>query len=229
MALLLAIETSTHNCSVALADDDKILALAEESSGQYIHSEKLHLFIQQLFEKTGLAPSDLTAVAVGKGPGSYTGLRIGVSAAKGFCYALQVPLVSLDGLQVLTDGFLKDRNLPEGEVVIPMLDARRMEVYCAIHDHRGKRKNEVEALIIEENSFGDIQVPRIHLIGDGAEKCREVLTGPRFIFHALKYPSAVDLVPGALRKLANGGTEDVAYFEPFYLKDFMAGKPKEML
>lgn len=229
MALILNLETSTKNCSVAIGDENAILALKELSNDQYIHSEKLHIFIQEALSEAGISLKDIEAVAVGKGPGSYTGLRIGVSAAKGFCYALSIPLISEDGLQILVSDFLAENEVGENDLIIPMLDARRMEVYCSTHNVQGARLSEIEALVIDENSFSGIEAPRIHLIGDGSEKCREVLNSDRFVFHLLQYPSAKALNALAQQKLATNQIENMAYFEPFYLKDFVAGKPKKML
>lgn len=229
MALILNLETSTKNCSVAVGNEEGILSFREESSEQYIHSEKLHVFIQEAMQEAGCDFADLQAVAVGKGPGSYTGLRIGISSAKGFCYGLNLPLISVDGLQTLVSEFLDEHSLEENEVLIPMLDARRMEVYCATHNHRGERQSEIEALVIDENSFSDLKVEKIHLIGDGAEKCKEVLIDPRFVLHDLKYPSAQSLNVLGQQHFIQQQFEDVAYFEPFYLKDFVAGKPKKLL
>lgn len=229
MALILNLETSTKNCSVALAENGQVLSLIEESSDQYIHSEKLHNFIEKALKQAGKTADQLEAVAVGKGPGSYTGLRIGVSAAKGFCFALDVPLISEDGLQILVSDFVKNQKVARGEFIISMLDARRMEVYCSVFDHMGKRLSDIEARIIDENSFADLEAPRIHLMGDGAAKCREILSAKRFVVHSLEFPSASALAPIAAQKFEQGQFEDVAYFEPFYLKDFVAGKPKPLL
>lgn len=229
MSLILSLETSTKSCSVAVSENTEILALVEEQSDQYIHSEKLHLFIEKALYKAGKNLKDIDAIAVGKGPGSYTGLRIGISAAKGFCFALSIPLISADGLQILTNDFLAHTEIDPKDIVIPMLDARRMEVYCAIYDSSGKRLNAVEAKIIDEHSFEDLKASKIHLIGDGAAKCKAALSNKRFAFHTLQYPSAAALALLANQKFRQGQFEDIAYFEPFYLKDFIAGKPKSPL
>ncbi|MGB0175684.1 MAG: tRNA (adenosine(37)-N6)-threonylcarbamoyltransferase complex dimerization subunit type 1 TsaB, partial [Owenweeksia sp.] len=194
MALILALETSTKNCSVALAEGDKILASREESSNQYIHSEKLHLFIQETLSSAGCSAKKLEAVAVGKGPGSYTGLRIGVSAAKGLCYALHIPLIAMDGLNILAQGFAEQNHPGETELILPMLDARRMEVYTAVFDHKAQRQSPIEAKVLEEGCFADLVSETIHLIGDGAEKAKSVLPEERFQLHDMPYPSAKILV-----------------------------------
>ena len=229
MALILALETSTKNCSVALAEGDTILAFREESSDQYTHSEKLHLFIQYVLETAGRKASDLSAVAVGKGPGSYTGLRIGVSAAKGLCYALDIPLIATDGLSILTQGFKDQYHPVQDELIIPMLDARRMEVYTALFDHKAQMQSPVEAMVLDNNSFKDLGSAAIHLIGDGAEKAKDILLAECFQFHDIPYPSAKTLALYAMAKFQRKEFEDVAYFEPFYLKDFIAGKPRKLL
>lgn len=229
MALILSLETATKNCSVSLSENGEVLGLVEESSDQYIHSEKLHLFIREVLEKAGRQPSDLQAVAVDKGPGSYTGLRIGVSAAKGLCYSLNIPMMSFDSLEVLVSAFTRDNKTCKDDLIIPMLDARRMEVYCSVHDHSGKRLREIEARVIDAGSFDDLPAAKIHLIGDGAEKLKEVLPQEHFLWHNLPYPSATAIAALSEDAFAQQKFEDVAYFEPFYLKDFVAGKPKKLL
>lgn len=229
MPLFLNLETSTRNCSVSVSDGDKLLALVEESSDKYIHSEKLHLFIQKALKEAGCKFADLEAVAVGKGPGSYTGLRIGVSAAKGLCYSLQIPMLSFDGLAILVRSFLKNNRLSKADLIIPMLDARRMEVYCSVYNSHEERRGSVEAKVIDADSFRDLSAEKIHLVGDGAAKLRQVLTSDRFIFHDLTYPTAADMPGLSAQAFAEEQFEDVAYFEPFYLKDFVAGKPKKLL
>lgn len=229
MALILSIETSTKNCSVALSRDGQTLAVKEESSDQYIHSEKLHVFIEALMQAQQLAFTDLDAIAVGKGPGSYTGLRIGVSAAKGFAYTLGIPLIAMDGLENLASSFIAGVQLEQDALIIPMLDARRMEVYCAAFNAFGQRQTPIEAKIIEESSFEDLEASNIYLLGDGGPKSKAVLTDPRFHLVEQQYPSAKDLGPLAYARFQTKQFEDVAYFEPFYLKDFVAGKPKKLL
>lgn len=230
MALILNLETSTKNCSVALADNGQVIECIEESSDQYIHSEKLHVFIDQVLKEAKATPQDLGAIAVGKGPGSYTGLRIGISAAKGFAYTLSIPLISMDGLQLLTERLLQEEApIKEGDIIIPMIDARRMEVFCAVYNYTGQRQTEIEAKVIDETSFSELQSNTIHLLGDGSDKCRETLRESRFQYHSLEYPSAKELSKLSYSKFLNKEFEDTAYFEPFYLKDFIAGKPKKLL
>jgi len=229
MTLILGIETSTKSCSVSISDGVKTLASLEEHSEQYIHSEKLHLFIEEAFKKAGKKPADLSAVGVGKGPGSYTGLRIGVSAAKGLCYALQIPLISADGPAILVEQLLAESSVDSNDLVIPVLDARRMEVYYGVYNSAGEQMEPIAAKVIDENSFSEMTNGKIHLIGDAVEKVSELLPASKFVFHSHKYPSSEALCKISFQKLLKGETEDVAYFEPFYLKDFVAGKPKKLL
>lgn len=216
---ILNIETSTKNCSVSLAKDGKIIALKEIAEQNFTHSEKLHLFIDEVIKKAGISYKDLSAMALSKGPGSYTGLRIGTSTAKGLCFALDIPLIALDSLEILA----KQVNLDNG-LIIPMIDARRMEVYTAIFDQNHNKISETKALVIDENSFSDIS-EKACFIGDGAEKCKEVLTKENFIFlPEIIYPSANEISELSYQKFQQKAFEDIAYFEPFYVKEFFTGK-----
>lgn len=223
--VFLCIETSTHNCSVAAFRGTEMLSLVEQSSDSYIHGEKLHLFIEQALSEAKLTTNDLTAVAVSKGPGSYTGLRIGVSAAKGLCFALQIPLYSVNSLRVLANSLSRD-EVGEAQV-LSVIDARRMEVYSAIFDADGKEVSETQAEIVEADTFENRRSSTFILVGDAQEKLKSVLPGEHYIFTSHIYPSASHMGAIIAEKIANGDTEDVAYFEPFYLKDFVAGKPRK--
>lgn len=219
MGFILNIETATKNCSVCLAENGKEVVLTEYAGEGYSHAEKLHVFIEEALQKAGILFKDLDAIAVSMGPGSYTGLRIGVSAAKGLCYALNIPLLAIDTLELLA----RNTKVAEG-VIIPMIDARRMEAYTAIFDKDYVRIRETKAEIITETSFDDIE-GIIHLVGDGAVKCKDVLNADKFIYHeTIIYPSALQMAPLSYDKYKKSDTVDVAYFEPFYLKDFIAGK-----
>lgn len=229
MAIILSIETSSKNCSVCLSKDGETLMLKEAQSDQYIHSEKLHVFIEEAVKESKLTFDQIEAVAVTKGPGSYTGLRIGVSAAKGLCFSLQIPLIAVDSLKVLAHQFLIQSNIDSTDLVIPMIDARRMEVYCAVYNSDGDITRPIEAKIIEENSFENILASKIHLLGDGALKTKDILGTEKFEYHNMDYPSAQTLSLLASEKMKNNDFEDVAYFEPYYLKNFVAGKPKKLL
>lgn len=216
MALILNIETATKNCSVALSKDGKTLAIREIAEQNFSHAEKLHVFIEELLLETNVTFKDVKAVAVSQGPGSYTGLRIGVSAAKGLCYALSIPLIAVDTLEILA----RKIQISSG-IILPMIDARRLEVYCAFFDSNYAKIRETKAEIIDENSFKE-ETEIIHLIGDGAIKFKEILTDKKFKYYPeIQFPSAAEMSLISFQKFKNNQFEDVAYFEPFYLKDFV--------
>jgi tRNA threonylcarbamoyladenosine biosynthesis protein TsaB len=224
--LILQIETATASCSVALAEEGNIIALKEQT-GQSIHASHLTLFIDEVMKATGKKYTDLDAIAVSMGPGSYTGLRIGVSTAKGLCFALDKPLVAVNTLTAMAAGLLKQIQLSESALLCPMIDARRMEVYTALFDLNLNVIEETQAKILDEHSF-DAYIEKHNLVffGDGAEKCKALYEKrPNVTFPDFKN-SAVHFAQLALDKLKTGQIEDTAYFEPFYLKDFMVTKPK---
>ena len=217
MAIILHLETATTNCSVSISRDDEIIVLKENNAASYSHSEQLHVFIKEALKEASLSFSDLDAVAISKGPGSYTGLRIGVSAAKGICFSLDIPLISIPTLQSMANQV----DLKPGELVIPVLDARRMEVYSCVYDNNYQKIRETRAEVINEESFVE------YVMGSGAEKCRGVLQHPNFIFNESVVPSAKDMVSIAFEKYESKQFEDVAYFEPYYLKDFVLQQKKK--
>ena len=216
MAYLLNIETATKNCSVSLAKDGSTLICKEIAEEGFSHAERLHVFIEEIIREAGITFQDLNAIAVSQGPGSYTGLRIGVSAAKGLCYALDIPLIAIDTLQTLA------RQVKQTDgCIVPMIDARRMEVYSAIFDVNYEQKRAIQAEVITENSFADSK-ETLYFIGDCNEKCKTVLSAPNFVFlEGIQYPSAKEMSALSFEKYQKSDTVDVAYFEPFYLKDFM--------
>lgn len=218
MSIILCLETSTTNCSVSIGDGDFIIAHKEINSKNFSHSEQLHSFIDELLKQESLIPKDLDAISISKGPGSYTGLRIGVSAAKGLAYALDIPLISVSTLLCLA----KQVKITKG-LIIPMLDARRMEVYSEIFDASFESKREIKAEILEETSFQiELEASEVHFIGTGVEKFQEICHHPNALFHKEKLPSAKEQYPIAKRKFDDNIFEDVAYFEPYYLKDFVS-------
>ena len=222
MALILSIETATTNCSISLSKDDKILALKEDNDKNYSHAERLHIYIDAVLNEANINSKDLDAIAVSKGPGSYTGLRIGVSAAKGLCFALNKPLISIPTLAALAHQVKTDDG-----IIITMLDARRMEVYSAIFDANYYQIRETKAQILDENAFAKyLEKGKVYFIGNGVEKTKAIINHPNAIFVENKLPSAKEMGILAYNKYKISDTEDVAYFEPYYLKDFVALKPK---
>ena len=218
MAIILNIETATKNCSVSLADNGKLIALKELNNANYSHAEKLHLFIEDVLKEAKITANQLDAIAVSKGPGSYTGLRIGVSAAKGLCFALDKPLISLETLTSLSRAVSVDKGF-----IVPMLDARRMEVYAAVFNSDYQLIREIKAEVIDATSFEEyLEKDTVTFLGDGAEKCKDVLTHKNAVFIDNKFPSAQEMAVLSYEKFQENAFEDVAYFEPFYLKDFVA-------
>lgn len=221
---ILHIETSSKNCSVAISDGEKILCLCEEVSENYKQSESLHTYVEWALEGAKLTLKDIEAISLGKGPGSYTGLRIGSSSAKGFCYGLQIPLIATNSLETMIEPFLNK----EYDFIIPLIDARRMEVYSAVFDGvSGEMISATEAKILDENSYQEYQDKKILFVGDGAKKAKEILQLENAEFNETVYPSAKYLIKKAVEKYNRQEFEDVAYFEPFYLKDFQGVKKKK--
>lgn len=223
---ILQIETATTVCSVALARDGKVLSF-KQLDERNIHAEIITLFIEELITGAGIQFSDLDAIAVSCGPGSYTGLRIGVSTAKGLCFALDKPLIAIETLEAMAYGIIAEKKYKD-ILLCPMIDARRMEVYTALFDTAGNKIEPVTAKIIDENSFADqLKDNQILFFGDGADKCRAVLgESPNAQFLPGFTNSATYLTQKAFEKFTNKDFEDVAYFEPYYLKDFIAGVKK---
>ncbi|MGN0033172.1 MAG: tRNA (adenosine(37)-N6)-threonylcarbamoyltransferase complex dimerization subunit type 1 TsaB [Candidatus Limimorpha sp.] len=225
--MILCLETATPSCSVALIHEGKVLQCEEDPKGQN-HSEKITLFIDSVMKREGVPFRQLDAIAVSMGPGSYTGLRIGVSTAKGLCYALDKPLIAIDTLQAMAfGGKMLYNNDNDSNIFIPMIDARRMEVYAEMFDNNLNKVRDTQAIIVDENSFTDLTGShQLFLFGDGADKLTGLFDNDRKIhvmrdfFCSAKYMNVI-----AQQKLDNRDFVDVAYFEPFYLKDFVPGKP----
>lgn len=212
---ILNIETATKNCSVSVSENGVTLLCREMAEQGYSHAEKLHVFIEEVVKESNITLKDLSAIAVSQGPGSYTGLRIGVSTAKGLCYALDIPLIAVDTLATLANQVTQTDG-----TIIPMIDARRMEVYSAVFDSNHQKTRDVQAEIITEESFSETE-GNIYFVGDCNEKCKTVLTRENFIFlDDIIYPSAKEMSKISFDKYQKSDTVDVAYFEPFYLKDF---------
>ena len=245
--MILCLETSTAVCSVALVENGNVVALRESLDGQN-HAEKITLFIDEVMKEAGIAYKDLDAVATSMGPGSYTGLRIGVSTAKGLCYAMEKPLIAIDTLAAMACGF-NDAETQRGKVtelmvgvnsqsqcqsqhptaiLCPMIDARRMEVYSAFFNEKLERTSETEAIVIDENSFMELkQNNHLYLFGDGADKLAALFENDENITVVEKFHcSAAYMAKLADDAFKNKQFVDTAYFEPFYLKNFVPGMPK---
>ncbi|TKC09027.1 tRNA (adenosine(37)-N6)-threonylcarbamoyltransferase complex dimerization subunit type 1 TsaB [Pedobacter frigoris] len=226
MATILQIETATQVCSAALSKDGKTIAVKELMASN-IHAGSLTLFIEEVMGMVGLQFSDLDAVAVSKGPGSYTGLRIGVSTAKGLCFALDKPLIGVDTLQMMAAGFMQSRPEYEG-AICSMIDARRMEVFTAVYNAKLDSIVDTSAKIIDEHSFAEeLNSGVLMFIGDGAAKCKDVIRHENASFSGANFNSASNMSALAYNAYSHSKFEDVAYFEPFYLKDFVLTTPKK--
>ncbi|MCK5729497.1 MAG: tRNA (adenosine(37)-N6)-threonylcarbamoyltransferase complex dimerization subunit type 1 TsaB [Draconibacterium sp.] len=227
MALILNIETSTEVCSVTISENGKLLHIKETLEG-LSHSELLTVFIEELFAENDLNLNELDAVAVSKGPGSYTGLRIGVSVAKGLCYGLEIPLIAVNSLETM--GINAALNYSENVLFCPMIDARRMEVYTALYNKKGEEIKPVSAEIIEEDFLNEyLEDNKILFFGNGAEKCKTKITDPNAIFDGPRKTSAQFMQKLTEEKYNKMEFENVAYFEPFYLKNFVATIPKNKI
>lgn len=226
MSTILQIETATPVCSVAISVKGETVVLKEEKAPN-IHASSLTLFIDEAMKTAGLTYADLDAVAVSKGPGSYTGLRIGVSTAKGLCFALEKPFIAINTLKMMANGYLsKHPNF--GGLVCPMIDARRMEVFTAVFDHKLAEVEHTHAKIVDDKSFVlELQNHYVAFIGDGAEKCKTVIDDPNAHFYTDNFNSATYMSSLAYEAYQAKAFEDVAYFEPFYLKDFVFTTPKK--
>jgi tRNA threonylcarbamoyladenosine biosynthesis protein TsaB len=217
LALLLNIETTTTNCSVSLSKEGETLVLKEDYNSNFSHAESLHVFIDDVVKSAKIKLSEIDAIAVSKGPGSYTGLRIGVSAAKGLCFSLDKPLISVSTLVSLSHQVKIDNGF-----IVPMLDARRMEIYSAVFDANHHQIREIQAQILDESSFLDyLNKDKVYFIGNGVEKTKTVIQHKNATFIENKLPSAKEMGTLAFEKYKNNDFENVAYFEPFYLKDFI--------
>ena len=221
MAIILAIETTTKNCSVALFDNGILLQIKEQNSADYSHAEQLTLFIKEVVRESNITYNEINAIALSKGPGSYTGLRIGTSTAKGLCYALDVPLLAISTLKAMAFGIAENES---SAIYCPMIDARRMEVYSALFDENNKEIRGVQADIVDEQTYAEFLKDEVLFFGDGALKCKEIINHKNAKFIEGINPSAKNLGVLANAKFENKDFEDVAYFEPYYLKDFVAGK-----
>jgi tRNA threonylcarbamoyladenosine biosynthesis protein TsaB len=234
MERILQIETATEVCSVALAESGNLIALREFSEGKS-HAAILSVFINEIFKETGILISSLDAVAVSMGPGSYTGLRIGVSVAKGLCFGLEKPLIAVPTLESMFYGMknileIRNYNFNDSDIFIPMIDARRLEVYMAKFDLHGNQIEQTSAKIIEPNSFNNIpDTGKIFFFGSGSDKLIDIITHKNAVFNADFAHSSVNMNTIALSMFRLKKFVDSAYFEPLYLKDFISTIPKKKL
>lgn len=221
MSFILCIETSTKVCSVALHNNGQLVAF-KESFVPNSHSELINIFINDVLNEPKLDKKELSAICISSGPGSYTGLRIGLSTAKGLCYALDIPLLAIDTLKGLSQRVVEgDFNLDDNAIICPMLDARRMEVYCSTYSINGETLSEPEAKILDENSFNEtLSKQKMFFLGDGSVKVKGIIKHQNANFKDDVLPSAVSFGNLAYAKFQKSEFEDLAYFEPFYLKEF---------
>ena len=227
MVRILSLETSTTVCSVAIHENETLLAGAEVHL-EHSPASKLAQLIDDVSKLADIELRKINAVAISSGPGSYTGLRIGTSTAKGICYGLAIPLIAIDTLSLLTEQ-MKQFNMTKA-LLCPMIDARRMEVYCSVSDCDGRLIHPIEAKIIDEKSFEEqLDVDRIIFFGNGSEKCRSVITHGNATFVSGITPSAAQMGVMAYRKYKRNDTEDLGGFEPLYLKEFKVKKPANLL
>ena len=219
MAYILNIETSTTNCSVSLFNDLELIDCIEENTQDYSHSKSLHVFIDSVLKNSELKPKDLSAISVSKGPGSYTGLRIGVASAKGLCFALDIPLISIETLKILSE------NISNKGIVIPCLDARRMEVYSAVFNNKNERIRNTRAEILNEDSFNKyLSIDDVYFIGNANKKIKEIIAHKNAKFIDDVLPSSRQMGTLSFNKFKNNQFEDLNNFEPLYLKDFIGTK-----
>ncbi len=234
MSLFLLLESSTEVCSVALSSDEKLIDNIENLNGLN-HSELLTVYIEELLKRNKIQISDIDAFVVSKGPGSYTGLRIGISAVKGLSYAAGKPIVGISTLDAMADYLSKypeefQLKTDDKTLICPMIDARRMEVYTALYNKSGEQIESISAKIIENSSFEkQLKENKIIYIGNGAQKCKDQITSKNALFNEPFKASARFMIPLAYKKFKNNDFEDVAYFEPYYLKDFVATIPKNKI
>jgi tRNA threonylcarbamoyladenosine biosynthesis protein TsaB len=222
VSYILNIESSTTNCSISLANNGELISIRELNEKNYSHSTKLHSFIEEVLKNSNITVNKLSAIAVSSGPGSYTGLRIGVSAAKGLCYALQIPLISVPTLKVLA----RQLNIQREDLIIPVMDARRDEVYSAVYNSEYELVRNIFPEIIDSESFIELAKDnKLYFIGNGQEKCERLIRkNSNLIFSNYDtFPSSKEMVLISYEKFKKSKFEDVAYFEPDYLKKFKAG------
>lgn len=224
MALLLAIETTTKNCSVALFDNSNLIWVKEHNSDNYSHAEQVTLFIEEVVQRSNVSLNEIDGIVLSKGPGSYTGLRIGTSTAKGLCYSLGIPLVSVSTLRAMALNMLEKIGY---KYYCPMIDARRMEVFSSIYDQRNNEVREIRADIVDEHTYANFLRERVLFFGDGALKCKSIINNYNAHFVDGIFPSAKDMGILGFDKFVKKDFENITSFEPYYLKDFLIGRKKK--
>ena len=227
--MILCLETATSICSVALTDKENVISFREINEG-FSHAEKLTVFISEVLDEAGKKIKDVDAVAVSSGPGSYTGLRIGVSVAKGLCMAVDKPLISISTLEAMAYGAKEKIGVSNSEILLcPMIDARRMEVYTTLYDMQLNCLNPASAIIMTEDLFAEKRIGKaIYYFGDGAEKCKTILESQKeFVFYPGLFPSAKNMAELAIKKFNYKQFENLSLFEPFYLKEYLPGSGKK--
>jgi tRNA threonylcarbamoyladenosine biosynthesis protein TsaB len=222
MPFLLAIESATKNCSVAIFENEKLLHFKEINSDEYLHAEKLTLFIEEVLTKVSFTLKKIDGIILSKGPGSYTGLRIGTSIAKGLCYSLEIPLISISSLKSMA---LAISNKKDYKFYCPMIDARRMEVFASIYDESNNEVREIRADVVDEFTYSEYLEDKVLFLGNGALKCRSIIKSNNASFIEI-FPSAKDFGVLGFEKFVKKDFEDLAYYEPYYLKDFVPGVKK---
>lgn len=219
MTYILNIETSTKNCSVSISKNGVLESLIEEAPEGFEHSENLSSFIDEVLIKANINYKNLSAICIAKGPGSYTGLRIGVSTAKGLCYALDIPLLSVSTTEVLANTYLSNSHITSDDIICAMIDARRMEVFCAFYDSIPQAISPIKSIVVDDNFAMGYDGKHIHFVGDIANKIKDVIKVSNYTITDI-YPSASAMCSLSFEKFNSKAFEDVAYFEPFYLKEF---------
>ena len=229
MAVIISIETSTNVCSASLSQDGRVLASKENREGQN-HAVLLGQYVKDLIEEADKRKLKIEAIAVSCGPGSYTGLRIGVSTAKGVCYGKDLKLISVSTLKTMAKQVLRNDSVEDDAWLCPMIDARRMEVYTTFFDKKLNEQKPISADIIDENSYAEIlSSKKVYAFGNGAEKCKNTLKSENLTYIDGIVPLASDMAELAEEKFKKGEFEDVAYFEPYYLKEFVATQSTKKL
>lgn len=227
MSIILNIETATNICSVAISSNNTIIFEKENTTGPF-HASLLGVFVSEALAYTRSNEISIDAVAVSCGPGSYTGLRIGVAEAKGLCYGLDIPMIAINTPEVMVNSVINNNSIDDETLLCPMIDARRMEVYAAIYNNKIEEVRDIRADIVDEQTYMEyLNKHKVIFFGNGSDKCQPIITHTNAHFLPDIYPSAKYMASLSAKAFANSSFVDIAYFEPFYLKDFIATTPKK--